>query len=368
VPASSPRFRPDGPALELPTTAPVRFLFVGGAIHRKGVDLLLDAWQQAFAGREDVALVIKDFGSNGVYRGADRGRIRQLAEADALVHLDADLDDAEMAALYRACDVLVHPYRGEGFAMPVLEAMASGLPVIHTAGGPTDEFCPPEAGWRIRSERRAMPGGRVDRYETAGEPWMLEPDVAHLTDLLRTAAESGEERPHRGAIGRSAALHLGWDRVAALYAERACALGARSSRALLTGRVLEGDPAVLATPAWRGEDDLPALLRAWTTAPTGACLYLLADPRTDGEPAELEARVLAAAQGIDLDACADIAILREHATPGRDAALHAAADAYVPLHAACAGHVRHARRTVVAPGHLAIWMAARPPRPASLAA
>ena len=92
------------------------------------------------------------------------------------MHLDADLADAEMAALYRACDVLVHPYRGEGFAMPVLEAMASGLPVIHTAGGPTDEFCPPQAGWRIRAQRRAMPGGRVDHLETIGEPWMLEPD------------------------------------------------------------------------------------------------------------------------------------------------------------------------------------------------
>ena len=54
-----------------------------------------------------------------------------------------------MAALYRSCDVLVHPYRGEGFAMPVLEAMASGLPVVVTAGGPTDEFCPDAAGWRI---------------------------------------------------------------------------------------------------------------------------------------------------------------------------------------------------------------------------
>jgi glycosyltransferase involved in cell wall biosynthesis len=353
------RFAPDGPVFELPgpPARPTRFLFVGGAIHRKGVDLLLAAWQQAFGGDEGAQLIVKDFGSDGVYRGADRSAI---AAASGVVHLDADLDDAEMAALYRACDVLVHPYRGEGFAMPVLEAMASGLPVIHTAGGPTDEFCPPEAGWRIRSQRRAMPGGRVDHYVTAGEPWMLEPDVAHLAELLREAAANKDERARRGAIGRSAALHLGWDRVAALYAERAAALAAREPLAPRTERVLEGAPAVLATPAWRGDDDLPALLRAWTTAPPGACLYLLADPSTDGEPGELEARVVAAAEGIDLDACPDIAILREHATPGRDAALHAAADAYVPLHAACAGHRRLARGAVVAPSDLSAWLAARP--------
>jgi len=68
---------------------------------------------------------------------------------------------------------------------------------------------------------------------------------------------------------------------------------------------------------------------------------------------------MAAAAGIDIDACADIAILREHAIPGRDAALHAAADLYVPLHAACAGHLRLAG-DVVTPAELAAWLAACP--------
>ena len=54
-----------------------------------------------------------------------------------------------MPRLFAACDVLVHPYRGEGFGLPVLEAMACGLPVVVTAGGPTDEFVPPAACWRV---------------------------------------------------------------------------------------------------------------------------------------------------------------------------------------------------------------------------
>jgi hypothetical protein len=253
----------------------------------------------------------------------------------------------------------VHPYRGEGFAMPVLEAMASGLPVIHTAGGPTDEFCPPEVGWRIRSRRQPLPGGRVDRYETVGEPWMLEPDPAHLAELLsEAAAASADERARRGALGRSAALHFGWDRIAALYGERARALAARPPRPLAPERELDGAPAVLATPAWNGRDDLAALLRAWTRAPREACLYLLADPVTDGEPDALEAHVMAAAAGIDLDACADIAILREYAVPGRDAALHAASELYVPLHDACAGHVRLAGAKAATPAELGIRLAA----------
>src|SRR5205085_9041995 len=177
------RFRPDGPRLDLDAGDGLRLLFVGGAIGRKGIDLLLAAYRETFAGREDVTLVVKDFGLNGVYRGAGRDELRRLHEersAPRVLHLTEELDDDAMAALYRSCDVLVHPYRGEGFAMPVLEAMASGLPVVVTAGGPTDEFCPPDAGWRIAATRRPLPGGRVDQWETAAEPWMLEPDAAHL--------------------------------------------------------------------------------------------------------------------------------------------------------------------------------------------
>ncbi len=51
---------------------PTRFLFVGGLIWRKGPDLLLEAFKRAFPGRDDVELVIKDFGAEGIYRGGAR--------------------------------------------------------------------------------------------------------------------------------------------------------------------------------------------------------------------------------------------------------------------------------------------------------
>ena len=124
---------------------PTRFLFVGGLIWRKGPDLLLEAWQRAFPDRDDVVLVVKDFGADGVYRGDDREPIRDArAQRRAAAHRAAAGRPLRrgLADLYRSRDVLVHPYRGEGFAMPVLEAMASGLPVIVTAGGPTRRVLP----------------------------------------------------------------------------------------------------------------------------------------------------------------------------------------------------------------------------------
>jgi glycosyltransferase involved in cell wall biosynthesis len=350
-------YAPEGPRLGLDAPG-TRFLFVGGAIGRKGIDVLLGAWAEAFGGRDDVSLVVKDFGADGVYRGGDRARLEQMAADPAgprVVHLTETLDDDEVAALYRACDVLVHPYRGEGFAMPVLEAMACGLPVIATAGGPTDEFCPPEAGWRIPSRRAAIPGRQVSGMPLAGEGWMLEPDRDALVALLRTAADApAPERARRGAAARAAAERLGWDAVAARYAQRLRALGTRPPRIARTPDVDLAFPAggvgprLLAVPAYRGADRLADLLAGWAAAaPAGTpgTLVLVADPDHDGGPEAVEGHIVAAAQaaGVDLDACADIEVRFLHAVPGRDAALHAACDAFVALHGASEGHARRAR-------------------------
>jgi glycosyltransferase involved in cell wall biosynthesis len=368
------RFTPDGPALPDVPADGVRFLFVGGVVGRKGPDVLVDAYRRAFAGRDDVTLVIKDFGADGIYKGIDRDRLRRYAADGALpriVYLDRELTDDEMAALYRSCDVLVHPYRGEGFAMPVLEAMASGLPAIATAGGPTDEFCPPDAGWRIRSERRHLPDERVDHLVTAGRPWMLEPDGAHLAELLLVAAANAGERERRGRAARVSAERLPWTAVADRYRARIEALAARpplhAAPAAPDAVLPAGPRRLLATPAWRGDDRLADLLGAWAATSAGdpACLLLLADPRVDGRPEELEARVLgaAAAAGVDLDRVADIELSVQPLAAADLPRLHAAVDGYAPVHDACAGHVRlaeRAGRAVVAPTAAAVaaWLGA----------
>jgi glycosyltransferase involved in cell wall biosynthesis len=336
----------------------LRFLFVGGLIWRKGPDVLVDAWRRAFAGRDDVTLVLKDFGVGTLYPNEDRSGFRELAalgEAPRIELIEDDLEPAALAALYRSCDVLVHPYRGEGFAMTVLEAMACGLPVIVTGCPPTNEFCPPEAGWRIRAHMGFFPDDRVDTLVTAGRPWVAEPDPGHLVELLQAAAAAGpRELAARGRAGREAALQLSWDAVAARYRERLVTLAGRTPRLAapppdeplsLAG---EAGLRVLATPAWRGEDRLGELLCEWShaTGPqTSACLYLLADPHVDGDPAALESRILAAAASMDADLAlsAEVKLLVEPFRAGLDRRLHAAVDVYVPLHAACVGHARIAR-------------------------
>ena len=67
---------------------------------------------------------------------------------DVLI-LDDDLDDTKIKALYLLADVLVAPSLGEGFGLPIGEAMNLGLPVITTGWGGQLDFCNTTNAWLI---------------------------------------------------------------------------------------------------------------------------------------------------------------------------------------------------------------------------
>jgi glycosyltransferase involved in cell wall biosynthesis len=110
------------------------FLHISSAFPRKGVDVLLEAYFAAFDGRRDVSLVLKTFPNphNQVGEILDRLRAGHPNPPDVR-WIDRDFEDREVQALYGLADCYVHPARGEGFGLPVAEAMAAGVPVITVA-------------------------------------------------------------------------------------------------------------------------------------------------------------------------------------------------------------------------------------------
>lgn len=64
---------------------------------------------------------------------------RSAARRGASVIFTGFVDDAELAVLYRGAAALVHASRSEGFGFPLVEAMASGTPVVAVDAGSVGE-------------------------------------------------------------------------------------------------------------------------------------------------------------------------------------------------------------------------------------
>ena len=111
--------------------------------HRKGWDVLLDGWWDAFDGTDDVELVVHAYKpswipGDGVEKAVEKRRAKHKCSGSPagcarVAWLgEVPLDRREMRALYAAADAFCLPTRGEGWGLPVHEAMAMALPVVAT--------------------------------------------------------------------------------------------------------------------------------------------------------------------------------------------------------------------------------------------
>ncbi|MFC7051135.1 MSMEG_0565 family glycosyltransferase [Hansschlegelia quercus] len=118
-------------------------LAVGGVEARKNTMALLEAFQQFRKLHERAQLVVAGGASvldHDAYRAAfGAAFVASGLPAEALV-LTGPLPDADMPALYRLADMLAFPSIKEGFGLVVLEAMATGLPVVASRIAPFTEY------------------------------------------------------------------------------------------------------------------------------------------------------------------------------------------------------------------------------------
>jgi glycosyltransferase involved in cell wall biosynthesis len=120
---------------------PFRFLTVGKYEQRKGIDETLEAFAQVHGNRPDLELIIKSnyFTDHERKHQTLQQKIASLGLTNVTV-LWGEMSAGELADLYRACDTFVLPTRAEGWGLPLIEAVAAGLPVITTMYSGHTEF------------------------------------------------------------------------------------------------------------------------------------------------------------------------------------------------------------------------------------
>lgn len=119
----SPDFTPDLPAI--PGLPAKYFLFVGNRGGYKNSHVAFEAFSQVAGGRADVYLVLS---GGGPLTRIEKRKLKELGISNQVVQ--KSFLSNELNRVYANSEALVYPTKYEGFGLPLVEAMASGLPIL----------------------------------------------------------------------------------------------------------------------------------------------------------------------------------------------------------------------------------------------
>ncbi|WP_448192862.1 glycosyltransferase family 4 protein [Azospirillum sp. sgz301742] len=203
-------FSPEGPALPALARDPrFKLLTVGKFEERKNTAGLIRAFAAAFADTQDAALVLSC--TNAFLKDFDLSReVERLAgpvRDRILLARWVDTPDT-LGTIYRACDAFVAPSRAEGWGLPIMEAMACGLPTITTGYSAMTEYATPENAVLLDYTLVPAPACPLAGHLDRDGRW-AEPDAAQLARAMRALYE---DRARGRALGARAASYMaaGW--------------------------------------------------------------------------------------------------------------------------------------------------------------
>lgn len=117
-----------------------KFLMVGKYEDRKGYTEALTAFKNVYGNNPDFQLVIKaDHFSNPSANENFINTIKKM-ELNNVRIIKGKISEYQMAMLYKSCDCFLFPTRAEGWGLPLIEAISTGIPVITTYYSGQTEF------------------------------------------------------------------------------------------------------------------------------------------------------------------------------------------------------------------------------------
>lgn len=164
---------------------------------RKAPEVLLRAYHRAFSRRDDVLLLLKIVNTDpgvDVHQQIATMGLPEDGPPVAILY-NQELPTHQMGSLYRSADCFVLTTRGEGWGLPILEAMACGLPVIATDWSAHTDFVTEDVAYPLRVARLVPAESKCPYYETFR--W-ADPDEDHLVHLMRYVYGNRGEAKARG--------------------------------------------------------------------------------------------------------------------------------------------------------------------------
>jgi glycosyltransferase involved in cell wall biosynthesis len=155
-----------------------KLLYVGRVSKEKNLELLVEVFKSLVQKKDNISLIVV---GDGPYLQEMK---RELRDTPAV--FTGYLEGEELPAVYASCDLFVFPSSTDTFGNVVLEAQASGCPVIVTdSGGPQENLIPGQTGVVIpANDGRALLKG-IQRL-------LFDPE--RLTQMGREARRYMEDR------------------------------------------------------------------------------------------------------------------------------------------------------------------------------
>lgn len=151
----------------------LRLLYVGRLSREKNLETLARAFKRLVPTRPDLGLVL-------VGEGPFRSELEAML-AGAPAHFAGALRGDDLARAYASCDLFVFPSKTDTFGRVVLEAQASGLPVVVASeGGPKDAMLDGRTGVVVHN---------LDDERLADAIDQLTDNPARMARFSRTARE-----------------------------------------------------------------------------------------------------------------------------------------------------------------------------------
>ncbi|MBO9470145.1 glycosyltransferase [Endozoicomonas sp. G2_2] len=147
-----------------------RFLHVSGLDANKNATIILSAFAERFAGHEAVELVI---GGDGPFRAALIEQTKRLGISKQ-VKFPGKLSRIEVRREMRDCNVFVLSSRFETFGVVLIEALATGRPVIATRCGGPEDIVDEDSGFLVANDNALALADAMENLYCQREKWNAE--------------------------------------------------------------------------------------------------------------------------------------------------------------------------------------------------
>lgn len=176
------------PFMERPKNRKVfTFLIMGTLTIRKNPGVALMAFIDLFKGRKDVRLVIK----------SNSGTVAHMNMPwDNIEIIDEFSTNEQMKQYYYDADCFLFPSRGEGFGLPVIEAMGTGLPCIFSNHSGLAEFANPKYNYPINKYSMEKAQRYPKKWGDVGD-W-YNPDYDEFKSLMKYVEQNKDKAYNKG--------------------------------------------------------------------------------------------------------------------------------------------------------------------------